>query len=280
MYNHRLQYVLLFLFSTARAFPSELMSDDYIVPNSPDSEPMVVEQGATFDLIAAIGVERKLYGIPGLPHVPGIPHIPGLQEMGSDKNTSETHDGIPGLPHIPGIPHILGLPGIGGATVNATLNGQLLVRGILIGTGRQEFPDAEDCLTNEQMEQVYAYVESTMAQFKSGGSFVADIMRVLTLAQFRHIFAGTRDMGKAFQLISGAINDPSCQATAKEAQNFANSVSAYASPVSAAVHLGGNILMNGKDVTEDLKAMYTACSAKEYEPCGEQMGRILASIAG
>merc|ERR1712054_306481 len=143
---------------------------------------------------------------------------------------------------------------------NPAVDALEMIGGVFLGFAKKEFDDFQDCIAAP--EQIFEDLKDALADFKGGtASSVMD---------------GMKQVGNALKTVVSGLKD--CKSTWGEIGDFVDAIESFSNPASFALHVGKNILVNGKDIHGGITAAIDAFEAEQYEPCGEAIGKILADM--
>eukprot|EP00345_Euplotes_harpa_P016014 CAMPEP_0168333788 /NCGR_PEP_ID=MMETSP0213-20121227/9830_1 /TAXON_ID=151035 /ORGANISM="Euplotes harpa, Strain FSP1.4" /LENGTH=332 /DNA_ID=CAMNT_0008338207 /DNA_START=12 /DNA_END=1010 /DNA_ORIENTATION=- len=131
------------------------------------------------------------------------------------------------------------------------------VEGILVGAFGEVGKEARTCL--QDGEATFQYVEQAIANFKTG-----------TTAS---IIEGLFYIGKALEELPEELKD--CQELPELVKDFEKIAQEFKDPKSLAIHVGKEILFNGKSIYKDVSDSITQFETAQYEPAGEDIGDIV-----
>jgi len=143
---------------------------------------------------------------------------------------------------------------------NPAVDALEMIGGVFLGFAKKEFEDFQDCIAAP--EQIFEDLKDALADFKGGNA--------------SSVLEGMKQVGDALKTVVTGLND--CKSTWGEIGEFVDAIEAFSNPASFALHVGKNILVNGKDIYGDITAAIDAFEAEQYEPCGEAIGKILADM--
>ena len=93
------------------------------------------------------------------------------------------------------------------------------------------------------------------------------------------IKAGLEDIGAALGDLKNALND--CKASSKEITQFASTVEqGFEHPLSFVFHLGKDLIVNGKDIFDEISQAVNLWDKQDYRNAGIQIGEALALLIG
>merc|ERR1712054_296517 len=143
---------------------------------------------------------------------------------------------------------------------NPAVDALEMIGGVFLGFAKKEFEDFQDCIAAP--EQIFEDLKDALEDFKGGNA--------------SSVLEGMKQVGDALKTVVTGLND--CKSTWGEIGEFVDAIEAFSNPASFALHVGKNILVNGKDIHGGITAAIDAFEAEQYEPCGEAIGKILADM--
>ena len=131
--------------------------------------------------------------------------------------------------------------------------------------GSSQFPALKSCAneTVDAYEQIKDAVEKLHTGDESGST----------------IKAGLEDLGTALGDLKNALND--CKASSKEIETFATTLeNGFHHPMSFVFHLGKDLIVNGKDIFDEISQAVSLWEKQDYRNAGIQIGEALALLIG
>jgi len=87
---------------------------------------------------------------------------------------------------------------------------------------------------------------------------------------------GIMALGHAVEDLGHSVED--CSSVAHEWQTVVNWAHSFSSPITFAMHVGEDILLNGVDIYNDIEDAITSWETDQYEQFGEDVGDAIAKI--
>jgi hypothetical protein len=136
-----------------------------------------------------------------------------------------------------------------------------IIEGIALGVFKEEgFENLETCL--KDAATIGIDVKDAIVDFEKKNT--------------TGILAGIKKIGEAIKLIPSTVT--SCKAVPADLKKLEEMASVFTSPISLVYHVGKNLIVNGKDIYNDIDDAITQYKALSYKNFGEDIGEALASV--
>ena len=131
------------------------------------------------------------------------------------------------------------------------------IEGILVGAFGEVGKEARDCLNDG--EESFKHIGSAIQYFKNG-----------TVVS---IIYGISEIGKALELLPNELKD--CKNLPELVKDFEKIAAEFKDPKNLTIHVGKEILFNGKSIYNDITNCIKNFETEKFEPAGENIGDIV-----
>merc|ERR1711935_790334 len=134
-----------------------------------------------------------------------------------------------------------------------------IVEGILKGAlDAENMTDITTCITD--MDKVFAQTEQAVKDFEAGGA--------------SNILSGLKELGGVLQAVDVDMKD--CSKAKEDWPRLEALAKVFQSPKEFAFHVGKDIMVNGKDIFNEIEASVADYKAEEWEQFGVEVGTAAA----
>merc|ERR1712110_628917 len=136
------------------------------------------------------------------------------------------------------------------------------MEGILEGFVAKEMPSVISCVKDS---------ETTFTDFKKA---VQDFEK----KSLSGVKNGLHELAQGLESLKSALTD--CAGAKKEVENLINAMLSMRSPWKLVYHIGRDLVVNGRDIYNNVKAAKSNFKSQAWFAFGEDIGHIIADLAG
>lgn len=133
-------------------------------------------------------------------------------------------------------------------------------KGVALGFAEDEFPDVSSCVSD--LNSTYVDLKAAIEDFEKKTA--------------KGIIDGLQEMGETLVSLVDALR--SCKATVDEVEKMVKALEQFTSPAAFAYHVGKDLLVNGRDIFQEITTAVSNWKAAQYTDAGKQIGTALAKL--